>query len=551
MESIIQIDSKLSKTKAEPLADVVLDHNNGSLEKASSFQAFVWTETKLFLELAVVTSLMYMGLAACPLLTASCVGRLFGPVYLSAFSLANLMGNLCTQTLVTGLFGAIDTLSPQAMGKGDYSQVGFLAVRGVVVSIIILIPINAVLILKLESILVAFGEDPQAAHYANQWYNVFVASIPFSILYQSLCKFLTVQRILRPIVIVSVLSTALIWPTLQVCATQLGFLGTAVAYVLLFAFQSLILLAWVCLQQPHDVRTWQLPNNNDEHSTTTETILGFWRFAILDTRALKEFVVLGLGGVMAQCEWVFWEALGLVVGKLGIVAMTAHTIPTQIVFNVATLPIACGIALAVRMGISLPKSVPTAKGIALLVTLGSFIVFAVASMALYAGKDVLIYFFVDPTANYNNDGINAKAHDLAESIWPTVSLFNLNCAMFGIMAGISSGLGKQWVLGTINAFWLWVFGMPIIYYTTSREGGGLEDAWFWMNVAYVGINASLICVFVTTDWYQLQRDIVSDKASERIHEEVEDLLFTVSVESSVAVPANEQTSLIPAFATQR
>ena len=256
---------------------------------------------------------------------------------------------------------------------------------------------------------------------------------------------------------------------------------------------------------------------------------------------------------MAQCEWVFWEALGLVVGKLGIVAMTAHTIPTQIVFNVATLPIACGIALAVRMGISLPKSVPTARGIALLVTLGSLAVFGITSMALYACKNVLIDFFVDPTANYknNNDGINAKAHDLAESIWPTVSLFNLNCAMFGIMAGISSGLGKQWVLGTINAFWLWVFGMPIIYYTTSRDGGGLEDAWFWMNVAYVGINASLICVFVTTDWYQLQRDILSDKASERIHEEVDDLLFTVSVESSAAVPANEKTSLLPAFATQR
>ena len=62
---------------------------------------FVWKETKLFLELAMATSLMYLGFVACPLITASCVGRWFGPVYLSAFSLANLMGNLCTQTLVT------------------------------------------------------------------------------------------------------------------------------------------------------------------------------------------------------------------------------------------------------------------------------------------------------------------------------------------------------------------------------------------------------------------------------------------------------------------
>lgn len=74
-------------------------------EKSSSLSSstaeFVWKETKLFLELAMATSLMYLGFVACPLITASCVGRWFGPVYLSAFSLANLMGNLCTQTLVT------------------------------------------------------------------------------------------------------------------------------------------------------------------------------------------------------------------------------------------------------------------------------------------------------------------------------------------------------------------------------------------------------------------------------------------------------------------
>ena len=49
-----------------------------------------------------------------PLLTASYIGRNFAPVYLSAFSIANLAVNLSTFTLLAGLMTAFDNLSPQA-----------------------------------------------------------------------------------------------------------------------------------------------------------------------------------------------------------------------------------------------------------------------------------------------------------------------------------------------------------------------------------------------------------------------------------------------------
>ena len=461
-------------------------------------------ETKLFLELAGVTSLMYLGFAMSPLITASYVGRLFGPVYLSAFSLANLMGNLCTQTLVTGLFGAIDTLSPQALGKGDFAEVGYLAVRGFFSSVAILIPINVILIYKLEDILIALGEDHVAAYHANQWYNIFVWSLPFSILYQSMCKFLTVQRIMKPVIVVSIASTALIAPTLKVCASsKMGFLGTAVAYVLFWVMQSMSLLVYVCVKQPHDERTW--PVQHEGHGRLVIIIINS-----LEPTKLREFVSLGLGGIMAQCEWVFWEALGLIVGKLGIVAMTVHTIPNQIVMNVSTVPISFGVALAVRMGISLPSSVRRTQHIAVVVTLISLALFGVVSILLYVYRTFFIEIFVDP--NSGADG--REVFDLAELIWSKVSFYNLNIALFGILAGISNGLGKQWDLGMINVFFLWVFGMPIIYYTTIiKENGGLQDAWLWMNIAYIGINGTLIVVFCTADWYKIQEKILSRSSS--------------------------------------
>lgn len=442
---------------------------------------------------------------------------------------------------MTGLLGAIDTLSPRALGRGDLEEVGNLAVRGVVVSIAILIPINVVLVLYLEDVLVAFGEDPIAAHHASKWYNVFVLSLPFSILYQNICKFLTVQNITTPVIWVSVLSTPLIWPMLEVCAgSNMGFLGTAYAYVLFWVFQSLLLLAYVVFLRPHDSRTLQ---GGGGCGNRGPTLTRLWR-ASMEKKALKQFVVLGLGGVVAQCEWVFWEALGLVVGKLGIVAMTAHTIPTQIVMNTSTLPIAFGIALAVRMGISLPSSVNTARGIAMAVVGVSVVVFGINSVILYACRGFLIRIFVDPsdggTGNNDDDNVNdnAEVYGLAESIWSEVSFFNLNIALFGILAGISSGLGKQWVLGTINAFFLWVFGMPVIYYTTViRENGGLEDAWFWMNVAYMGINGALIVVFFTADWYKIQETILGCNATK-----VDDVDANRSLESETAV--NESTALL-------
>ena len=96
-----------------------------------------------------------------------------------------------------------------------------------------------------------------------------------------------------------------------------------------------------------------------------------------------------------------------------------------------------------------------------------------------------------------------------------VSWYNLNLALFGILAGVASGLGKQWDLGFINTFFLMIFGLPVIYYTTIiREGGGLDDVWFWMNICYAGINGSLIAVFVSADWYKIRDEILAEVEDE-------------------------------------
>mmetsp|Transcript_116593 Transcript_116593/g.238489 ORF Transcript_116593/g.238489 Transcript_116593/m.238489 type:complete len:561 (+) Transcript_116593:245-1927(+) len=545
--------------------DVNASHEGDDGSRAPTTKYSFWNdfreEASLFLELACVNYLTYMGFAACPLIIASYVGRLYGPMYMTAFSLANLTGNLCTQTLVLGLFGAIDTLSPQALGKGDFAEVGRLWIRGVVSSVAIMVPINIPLVLFLEDILIACGEDPTAAHHAHRWYNVFVWSLPFSVVFQSTCKFLTVQRVMTPVIWVSIISTVSIIPMLEVLLNgfDVGFLGSAYAYVLFWVLQTWLLLTYVWFRRPYDERTWPTSSSNN-----TGAVCVLWKSS-MDRTAMKDFVTLGLGGVVAQCEWVFWEALGLVVGKLGVVAMTAHTIPIQIIMNVSILPFACGIALAVRMGITLPNSVARARCIAACVIGISLPLFGIISVLLYAYRKVWISIFLDLHADEIDDGSigsdadigidadndSAVVYDLTESIWTLVSIFFPVVSLFMLLSGVSSALGKQWVLGTINFFWLWVFGMPIIYYTSiMREDGGLRDGWFWMDVAYGGITVSLIAVFTTTDWYGIQKAIIGRGSSsssnekntdDRLNEDTDQLSVSVSSTSSAA---NERTALL-------
>jgi multidrug resistance protein, MATE family len=299
--------------------DIVVDvaspvEANGRRSSSPSTTSY-WLEARLFLELAGTTTLLNLGFFMAPFLTASYVGRLFGPVHLSGFALANLTGNLCTFSVMAGLFSASDTLSPQAFGAGDYAEVGYVAMRGVVAAVVALLPINIFLVLFLEPCLVLLGQDPEAARLAVSWYRVFVLALPFSVVFTAASKFLSAQHVMRPLIVVSVLCTGVVLPLgLEVCTELMGFLGSAMCYVLVQASQATLLLCYLWWKEPHDVRTW--PG------------FGSWR-GVTKWRPMMEYLHLGAGGILAQSEWVFWEALGLVVGMVGVVEMSAHAIANQ------------------------------------------------------------------------------------------------------------------------------------------------------------------------------------------------------------------------------
>jgi MATE family multidrug resistance protein len=444
------------------------------------------SEIRLFLELAIPTTLLNLSFTISPLLTASYVGRKFGSVYLSGFTLANLTGNLCTFSLLAGLFSAADTLSPQAFGAGHYKEVGLHAMRGFFASMVLLIPINILLVCFLESTLIAIGEDPEAAFHASQWYRIFALALPFSVVYNAVWKFLSAQHVMRPLIIVSLISCGIILPVaLEFFTDKFGFLGSALAYVCFQASEAILILLYLWWKRPHIASTW--PG------------LRCWRDA-LKYEPMMEYLYLGAGGMFAQSEWIYWEALGLIIGRLGVLPLSVHTIPNQVIMTMCMAPFAIGIALAIRMGVTITRSVRHAKKIVTATLLLSTLVFGVASVILYFQSERVFAIFT------KEEEIIAQA----QSIWLKVCIFNFNVAIFGVNSGISTGLGMQWTLGAINFVFLWVFGLPVTYYFALIRGGGLDAAWTWINVPYTCMNASLLAVFVSTNWHA-----VKDKNQER------------------------------------
>jgi Na+-driven multidrug efflux pump len=197
--------------------------------------------------------------------------------------------------------------------------------------------------------------------------------------------------------------------------------------------------------------------------------------------------------MLAQSEWVYWEALGLVIGLLGVVPLSVHTIPNQVTMLLFLAPFSAGTALTIRVGTTLPISVRDAQHIAIACVVLVTVFFTFVNLLVYVKSESVIGFFTN----------DREVIELAEAVWWKVCIFNQSVALFEILCGVANGLGIQWTLGGVNFFWLWLFGLPAIYHFAVTRGGGLETAWTWINYPHISMNVCLIAAFAKTNWYDV------------------------------------------------
>ena len=459
-----------------------MEGSNMTLKEESDVP--LWKELWNLFQLAIPTIIIVLSFVVPPCLTASYVGRHFGHVYLDAYALANLTGNLLTLAIVQGLYNACDTFGPQAFAAKNYREVGLVALRGFTAPLLVMVPMNVILFVYMQDMLVALGQDAQVSQWAHDFYMVYALSFPFYSLYTIAWKFLSAQHILTPLVVCTLLSTLMVLPLcLEFFVQWFGFLGAAWAITVFYMVESLSVVAWVCLARPHHPDTWP--------GVTA------WPEA-MEWEPFGAFCHLGMGGVLTALEWVYWEAVALLIGTLGVVPLSAHTVPSQIIFITYMLPLGMGIALAIQLGAVLAtRQVRRAKRLAVGTLLVSVVVFSVLSYGLYVYRFAIFALFTHEEA----------VIQLCDKVWFDVCLYCCILGVFGINAGISTGLGLQWTGGIVTVIVLWVFGMPASYYFAIQQGGGLEAAWKTIWPPYLLINVIMSLAFVVRSWDEISHEI--------------------------------------------
>jgi len=345
------------------------------------------SELRLFAELAVPTVVVQLGFFVPPFAAASYVGRYFSTRHFDGFALANLVGNLFVLSVLQGLYSASDTLSPQAFGAKNYRRVGSIALRGYVASLLLTVPVNVALLFALEPALVSLvGIDASAARYASAWYSTYAYGLPFYSLSTALWKYLGAQNVARPLVVATLWNCAATLPVAMYLLCPIpaaataetktdgdeddedgdddGFIGTARCVVLYQISQAAMVFGYcqytastaapTTTTIPTKMTTQELLQRTWPDLSDART----WREAACRRKPLVLYLRLATGGILATSEWVYWEALSLAIGTLGVVPLGAHTVATQVVTVSFLIPFGIGIAVAIRLGTTLAASDP-------------------------------------------------------------------------------------------------------------------------------------------------------------------------------------------------
>ena len=358
-----------------------------------------WEETKRLTALSIPTIIIQAGLFLPQFLTASYVGTTLGVENLDGFTLGNLMSNLMTLSVLQGLFTANDTLNPQAFGAGNYKEVGLLAIRGFVVCTLSILPSNVILFFFMDPILVFLKQNPITSELATGYYRVLMIGLPFYILYAMQWKFLAAQEIMKPLLIVTVIACSLVPLLLRLCVAWFGFLGSALSLVLYLALQSLLVLLYLVVLKPHHPETWS----------------GLKIKEALEWNSVKPYLVLAGGGLLASCEWWFWEILSLVIGSFGVIPLSIHTIPTQLLTMIIMLPLGVGLALSVRIGVTISHDVKRAKDLTFWCSVFITVLISFMTAGLWVfRKPLILMFSSDPlvveVSGFESQCVNCRSH---------------------------------------------------------------------------------------------------------------------------------------------
>ena len=421
----------------------------------------------------------------------SFIDRMFLSWFDSNALAATVPAALVSMTLTAFFLGVASYVAvfvAQHYGAREHPRIGGAVWQGFYIllpALLFVIPIS----IYIEPIFAWIGHDPILQAMEVSYARILILAIPVIIVSASVAGFFSgigrTSVVMWSNLLITVLNLLLDYGLIfgNWGLPRLGVTGAALATVISLVVGTLVQL-WVFFS----------PGYREVYNTWT-----LWRFDwVLFKRLLRFGLPLGL---QSQMQMLAWTLFVLLIGKIGVAELTAHSIAMN-VFMIMVMPVA-GMSIAVSVLVGQRLGAGNTES-ATRVTYSSIhlagLFFVLSGLVLVGAPDL----FIRPFASGMTEATYSGTVPLVEGLLGLVGLFCLFEAVSMMMAGALKGAGDTLFVAWASILCSWLVLVLPTGILVMVWGGPL----FWCWVFFVANGFAMFLVhwlrFRGTKWKQLK-----------------------------------------------
>uniref|UniRef100_A0A2P2INV7 Protein DETOXIFICATION n=2 Tax=Rhizophora mucronata TaxID=61149 RepID=A0A2P2INV7_RHIMU len=415
------------------------------------------------------------------------VGHL-GELSLSGASMASSFASVTGFSLLLGMASALDTFCGQSYGARQYHMLGIQLQRGMFVLSLVSIPL-AVIWANTRLILIACGQDKEISTEAGIYACFMIPSLFAYGLLQCLVKFLQMQNIVFPLMLISGIATLLHIPLclILVLKVGLGTKGAALASSVSYWVNVLLLALYIKFS-----------------SSCKKTWTGFSKEAF---RNIYTFMKLAIPSAVMICleMWSF-EMMVLLSGLLPNPKLETSVLSISLNTGsvVWMIPFGLSNAVSTRVSNELGAGNPNIACLAVRVVL-----------ILACAEGILVGTVLIAIRNiwgyaYSNE---VQVIRYVAVMLPIIATSNFLDGLQCVLSGTARGCGWQKIGAVINLGSYYLVGIPsaiLLAFVLHIGGKGL---WLGIICALIAQVLSLLTLTIRTNW-----DKEAEKATNNVYE---------------------------------
>lgn len=412
------------------------------------------------------------------------IGNLCGTEALGTMGLGFMVNRLVSQNFILGFSAGYDTLGSQAYGKGEYKMCGVYLYRAWIIIQLLIVPTYALVYMS-DKVLLLFGVVPRAAELAGRFSRTLVLNNLIFSTYDLINRFLIVQRISKPQMIINAVASSLhpFWVYLIAIRLQLDYLGAGYALAITSATKLISVVVYIRLT-PSFKQTLPPP--------TKHIFLGWMNFLRVAVPS----------GVMYSLEIVSYIVVCITAGSLGKAELAANQIFSNMLSLIISVPMALGYTACVLVGNLLGARRPVQAQFYAKVNVLFNAIFCAVFVSLF------IIFRHQIARLYSNDPeVIAKFMSVIFIVMAEISIDTMQT----IFCRILIAMARQSFASVVNFISYFGYMIPISFLLLFKFHMGIGGIWFSLGTSYLWCALAFTYKLLTEDWEK-----VSAEAAERI-----------------------------------